>query len=83
MGKEFLSRGFRVLIKGTQLTLIEKEHTIIYQSRIDFYNKQDGVFIQIVLTRKQDLVLASYEAGVGTLAVNRSDQKSGMINLAI
>src|SRR5690625_4717137 len=53
MGVEFLGRDFRVEIKGTNLTIIEKDHQTIYQSKVNFLEEQDRTFIKAVQTKNQ------------------------------
>ncbi|MGC4376669.1 Gfo/Idh/MocA family oxidoreductase [Fictibacillus sp. Mic-4] len=80
MGVELLGRDFRVVIDGVNVIIEERGKTTTYKSGIDFYAAQDRAFIEAVQTKNQDLVLASYEDGVKTLAVTlaaNESQKSG------
>ncbi len=45
-GLEILGRDFRVSIDGSTLTIVEKERTITYHSKVDFYKEQDEAFIK-------------------------------------
>lgn len=85
MGVEILGRDFRVELNGTTLSIIEKHKTIIYQSKVDFYEEQDHTFIEAVKTNNQDLLYASYEDGLETLAVslaaNESHKQNKIINV--
>ena len=78
MGLEIMGHNFRVEMNGTTLTIIEKDETTTYPSEVDFYEEQDRAFIEAVKTKNQELILASYEDGLKTLAVtlaaNHSDE---------
>ncbi|MCR2823466.1 Gfo/Idh/MocA family protein [Lederbergia panacisoli] len=86
MGVEVLGRDFRVELVGTTLKIVEKDHTETYESEVDFYEVQDRTFIEAVRTNNQDLILASYEDGLKTLAVtlaaNQSNQEDKVISLS-
>ncbi|MBS4197411.1 Gfo/Idh/MocA family protein [Lederbergia citri] len=86
MGVEVLGRDFRVELVGTNLKIVEKDHTETIESKVDFYEIQDRAFIEAVRTNNQDLVLASYEDGLKTLAVtlaaNQSNQEEKVIKLS-
>ncbi|MBS4220423.1 Gfo/Idh/MocA family oxidoreductase [Bacillus sp. FJAT-49711] len=86
MGVEVLGRDFRVELVGTSLKIVEKDHTETYDSEVDFYEVQDRAFIEAVRTNNQDLILASYEDGLKTLAVtlaaNQSNQEDKVIRLS-
>lgn len=80
MGAEFLGRDFRVELNGTDLTIIEKGQTIHHQSKVNFLEEEDRLFIEAVRTNNQDLIHASYEDGVKTLAVSLAANHSHMSN---
>ncbi|MBS4198222.1 Gfo/Idh/MocA family oxidoreductase [Bacillus sp. FJAT-49732] len=86
MGVEVLGRDFRVELVGTNLKIVEKDDTETIESKVDFYEVQDRAFIEAVRTKNQDLILASYEDGLKTLAVtlaaNQSNQEDKAIRLA-
>ncbi|MCM3110802.1 Gfo/Idh/MocA family protein [Lederbergia lenta] len=85
MGVEILGRDFRMELNGTALSIIEKDKTITYQSKVDFYEEQDRNFIKAIKTNNQDLILASYEDGLKTLAVTlaakRSNQEEEIVHM--
>jgi predicted dehydrogenase len=83
-GLEILGRDFRVVIDGGNLTIIDKEATVTYKSKVDFYEEQDKAFIEAIQTNNESLLLSSYENAVKTLAVtlaaNQSQQTGEAIN---
>lgn len=85
MGVEIMGRDFRVEINGTTLTIIEKDETTSYPSEVNFYEVQDRTFIEAVKANNQELILASYEDGLKTLAVtlaaNQSDELGEIVKL--
>src|SRR5690606_20056828 len=85
IGVEILGRDIRVELVGTNLKIVEKDKTETHESKVDFYEVQDRAFIEAVRTNNQDLILASYEDGLKTLAVtlaaNQSNQEDKVIRL--
>lgn len=85
MGVELLGRDFRVVIDGVNLTIVDKDSSVTYKSKVDFYEEQDKAFISAILTNNEDLLLSSYENGLKTLAVtlgaNESEQVGQPIQL--
>lgn len=66
---EIIGRGFRVSIDGTSLTIMEKEKTVTYKSKVNFYKEQDDAFIRAIVTRDTSGILAPYEEAMRTLEV--------------
>jgi predicted dehydrogenase len=85
-GVEILGRNFRVVIDGTTLSIVEKEQTTVYKSKVNFYEEQDRTFIEAVRSGNQEIILASYEDGLKTLAVtlaaNLSQQSGEPVKLS-
>jgi predicted dehydrogenase len=82
-GIEILGRDFRVLIDGADLSIVEKDSTITYKSKVDFYQEQDRVFIEAVMKGDPNLLLSNYEDGAKTLAATLASNKSNEIGLPI
>jgi len=86
MGVEVLGRDFRVELVGTTLKIVEKGNTETFESRVDFYEVQDRTFIEAVRTNNRELILASYEDGLKTLALtlaaNQSNQEEKTIKMS-
>lgn len=78
MGVEVLGRDFRVELVGTTLKIVEKGNTETYESKVDFYEVQDRAFIEAVRTNNQELILASYEEGLKTLALTLAANQSNL-----
>lgn len=76
MGVELLGKDFRVVIDGVNLTIVEKDSTITYPSKVDFYEEQDKAFIEAVLTGNRAVILSNYESGLNTLEVTLAANKS-------
>ena len=83
MGLEVLGRDFRVELNGTTLTIIEKDKTTTYTSKVDFYEEQDRAFIEGVRTNNQDLILASYDEGLKTLVTSLAANRSNKIDKTV
>lgn len=85
MGVELLGKDFRVVMDGTNLTIVEKEVTKTYKSNMNFYEKQDKAFIEAVLTGDREKVLSDFENGLNTLqvtlAANQSNETGTPINI--
>jgi len=75
-GVEIIGKDFRVVIDGTTLTIAEKDSSITYKSKVDFYQEQDRRFIEAVMTGNSERLLTSYEDGVKTLAATLAANKS-------
>jgi predicted dehydrogenase len=82
-GIEILGRDFRVLIDGADLSIVEKDSTITYKSKVDFYQEQDRVFIEAIMKGDPNLLLSNYEDGAKTLAATLASNKSNEIGLPI
>ncbi|OAS82508.1 Gfo/Idh/MocA family protein [Metabacillus litoralis] len=82
-GVEILGRDFRILIDGADLSIVEKDSTITYKSKVDFYQEQDRVFIEAVMKGDPGLLLSNYEDGAKTLAVTLASNKSSEMGLPI
>jgi predicted dehydrogenase len=82
-GVEILGRDFRILIDGVDLSIVEKDSTITYKSKVDFYQEQDRVFIEAVMKGDPGLLLSNYEDGAKTLAVTLASNKSSEMGLPI
>lgn len=82
-GLEILGRDFRVVLDNTTLHIIDKDTTISYKSKLDFYGEQDRAFIDAVRFSKKELVLAPYEEAVKTLAVTLAANTSSKTGQAI
>jgi len=86
MGVEVLGRDFRVELVGTTLKIVEKGNTETFESKVDFYEVQDRTFIEAVRTNNRELILASYEDGLKTLALtlaaNQSNQEEKTIKMS-
>ncbi|QNF30817.1 Gfo/Idh/MocA family protein [Metabacillus elymi] len=82
-GVEILGRDFRILIDGADLLIVEKDSTITYKSKVDFYQEQDRVFIEAVMKGDPGLLLSNYEDGAKTLAVTLASNKSSEMGLPI
>jgi predicted dehydrogenase len=82
-GVEILGRDFRILIDGVDLSIVEKDSTITYKSKVDFYQEQDRVFIEAVMKADPGLLLSNYEDGAKTLAVTLASNKSSEMGLPI
>ncbi|WP_338788716.1 Gfo/Idh/MocA family oxidoreductase [Metabacillus sp. FJAT-53654] len=82
-GVEILGKDFRILIDGADLSIVEKDSTITYKSKVDFYQEQDRVFIEAVMKGDPGLLLSNYEDGVKTLAVTLASNKSSEMGLPI
>lgn len=76
MGVELLGKDFRVVIDGVNLTIVEKDSTITYPSKVDFYEEQDKAFIEAVLTGNRAVILSNYESGLNALEVTLAANKS-------
>ncbi|HLR62138.1 MAG TPA: Gfo/Idh/MocA family oxidoreductase [Lentibacillus sp.] len=83
MGAEILGHNFRVTIDGTTLIIHEEDRTITYDSKVDFYEEQDKVFIKAVQTNNRDLILSDYENGAKTLEVTLAANKSSENEMAV
>ncbi|MCP3738598.1 Gfo/Idh/MocA family protein [Rossellomorea sp. BNER] len=68
-GIELMGNDFRVVIDGTSLSIVEKDYTISYNSKINCYEEQDRAFIEAIVTGNRKLILSSFEDGLKTLAV--------------
>lgn len=68
-GIEFMGRDFRVIIDGTSLQIIEKDHKVTFESEMDFYEEQDNAFIEAIRSNKKERILSTYSDAVKTLAV--------------
>lgn len=86
MGVEFLGHDFRVEMNGTALTIVEKDETKTYQASVDYMEEEDRVFIEAIKSGNRDLILASYEDGLQTLAVslaaNESDESGEVVQVS-
>jgi predicted dehydrogenase len=82
-GVEILGRDFRILIDGADLSIVEKDSTITYKSKVDFYQEQDRVFIEAVMKGDPTLLLSNYEDGAKTLAATLAANKSNEVGLPI
>ncbi|WP_010677008.1 Gfo/Idh/MocA family protein [Bacillus timonensis] len=82
-GIEILGKDFRLELDGTTLTIVEKDSTIIYKSKVDFYQEQDRRFIEAVMKGKTELILSDYEDGAKTLAATLAANKSNEVGLPI
>lgn len=76
MGLEIMGEDFRVILDGVNVSIIEKDQTITYKSRVDVYKVQDDAFIEAILTGNQELILSTYEDGLKTLAVTLAANQS-------
>ncbi|NYE03459.1 putative dehydrogenase [Bacillus niacini] len=87
MGLEIMGEDFRVVLDGVNVSIIEKDHTIDYKSRVDVYKVQDDVFIEAILTGNPDLILSTYEDGLKTLSVtlaaNQSNEAGVPVNIPL
>jgi predicted dehydrogenase len=82
-GVEILGKDFRVQIDGTNLTIVDKDSSITYKSKVDFYQEQDKRFIEAVIKGDPDLLLSDYEDGAKTLAASLASNKSNEVGLPI
>jgi predicted dehydrogenase len=82
-GVEILGKDFRVVIDGTNLTIVDKDSSITYKSKVDFYREQDRRFIEAVIKGDPGLLLSDYEDGAKTLAVTLASNKSNEVGLPI
>lgn len=73
---EVIGRGFRVTLDGTTLTIMEKDKTVTYKSKVNFYKEQDDTFIHAVLTKDASGILAPYEEAARTLQVSLAAHQS-------
>lgn len=73
---EVIGRGFRVTLDGTSLSIMEKDKTVTYKSKVNFYKEQDDAFIQAVLTGDASGILAPYPVAVRTLQVSLAAHQS-------
>ncbi|WP_274652074.1 Gfo/Idh/MocA family protein [Paenibacillus humicola] len=84
-GLEIIGRGFRVVLDGTSLTIMEKNWTMTYKSRVNFYKEQDDAFIEAVAALDPAGILAPYEEGMKTLevtlAAHRSSETASFVKL--
>lgn len=85
MGLELLGKDFRVVLDGVNVMIVDKEATVTYKSKVDFYEEQDKAFIEAIRTKNPDLLLSSYKNGLetlaGTLAANQSQEKAQPIEM--
>ena len=82
-GIEILGKGFRILIDGVDLSIVEKETTITYKSAVDFYQEQDNRFIEAIIKGDKTILLSNYEDAVKTLAATLASNKSNELGLPI
>ncbi|MFC0470397.1 Gfo/Idh/MocA family protein [Halalkalibacter kiskunsagensis] len=82
-GIEILGKEFRVILDGVNLTIVEKDQTITYKSKVNFYEEQDKCFIEAIMVGKRELLLSSYDDGVKTLAATIGANKSNELGLPI
>ncbi|EKN65227.1 oxidoreductase [Neobacillus bataviensis LMG 21833] len=83
MGIEVMGEDFRVVIDGSNVTIVEKGSTESFMSEVDFYQEQDRLFIKAVATGNQDLLLSSFEDGLKTLAVTLAANQSHETGLPV
>lgn len=83
MGLELLGKDFRVMMDGTDLTIVEKEVTKTYKSSMNFYEEQDKAFIEAVLTGDRKKVLSDYENGLNTLQVTLAANQSNETGMPV
>ena len=85
MGVEVLGNGFRVEVGAGKMDVVTKDGVDTYSSQVNFYEVQDRAFIEAVKTNNQELILASYEDGLNTLAVslaaNQSNEQEVIIKM--
>ncbi|WP_152658421.1 Gfo/Idh/MocA family protein [Oceanobacillus sp. CFH 90083] len=85
MGVELLGNKFRVMIDGTNLTILEDNNVMTYSSEVDFYEEQDNAFIEAILTGKTETILSDYTNGLKTLettlAANESQKTGNVISI--
>jgi predicted dehydrogenase len=79
MGLELLGKDFRVELNGVDLTIVEKDRSTTYKSKVDFYEEQDRAFIDAIVTNNEDLILSSYKNGIETLGVTLAANESRRI----
>ncbi|WP_299092852.1 Gfo/Idh/MocA family oxidoreductase [uncultured Metabacillus sp.] len=82
-GIEILGKDFRVEIDGVNVSIVEKDSTITYKSKVDFYQEQDNRFIEAVMKGDPAILLSDYEDGVKTLAATLASNKSNELGLPI
>jgi predicted dehydrogenase len=82
-GVEILGKDFRVVIDGTNLTIVDRDSSITYKSKVDFYQEQDRRFIEAVIKGDPGLLLSDYEDGARTLAATLASNKSNKVGLPI
>ncbi|WP_409342987.1 Gfo/Idh/MocA family protein [Paenibacillus sp. MBLB4367] len=75
---EFFGRDFYMQLdgNGTTLRIIDDEQNITIKSKMDFYLEQNRAFVEAVRTKRQDLVLCSYDEAVATLEVTLAVNES-------
>ncbi|NRF95728.1 Gfo/Idh/MocA family oxidoreductase [Paenibacillus frigoriresistens] len=82
-GVEILGRDFRLIIDGTNLSIVDKERTITYNSRMDFYREQDNAFVEALVSQRPELILAPYTDAMKTLEVTLAANESARTGLPI
>lgn len=77
-GIEILGRDFRLAIDGVKLSIVEKDHTITFPSKMDFYKEQDFAFVEALLNDKPELILSPYHDAMKTLEVTLAANESAL-----
>lgn len=81
MGLEILGREFRVEMRGTAVTITDKDQVFTYESEEDMYKKQVDAFMEAVRTGNRDLILAPYEEALKTLQVTLAANQSAITGM--
>jgi predicted dehydrogenase len=82
-GIELLGRGFRVVIDGSKLTIVDEEGIQSFKRDTDFYKAQDNAFIEAVRTGDRSLILSSYTDAMRTLEVTLQANESARSGVPI
>ncbi|KIL40573.1 oxidoreductase [Gordoniibacillus kamchatkensis] len=82
-GVEILGRDFRVVIDGTQLSIVERDKTVTYTSKVDFYREQDNAFVEALKSGRPELILSPYEDAMKTLEVTLAANDSARTGLPV
>lgn len=82
-GIEILGRDFRVIIDGVNLSIVEKEKTVTYTSRMDFYKEQDNAFVEALVSNRPELILSPYADAMKTLEVTLAANESARTGIPV